>query len=55
VLKLRHAVEIDKERSPHLNDGVIARQQTDKVGEPWAMAMLRSFPVSVTRDSNTWC
>ena len=21
----------------------------------WAMAILRSLPVSVTRESNTWC
>ena len=33
MLKLRHAVEIDEERTADLNNGVIAGQQTNKVGK----------------------
>ncbi|MPN02179.1 hypothetical protein SDC9_149393 [bioreactor metagenome] len=33
MFKLRHAIQIDKERSADLDDGVIARQQTDKIGK----------------------
>ena len=33
MLKLRHAVEIDEERSADLNNRVIARQQADKIGK----------------------
>ena len=31
MLKLRHAVEIDEERTADLNNGVIAGEQTDKI------------------------
>ncbi|MNY47648.1 hypothetical protein D3C86_1829330 [compost metagenome] len=33
VLKLRHTVQINKERPADLNNRVIARQQTDKIGK----------------------
>ena len=33
MLKLRHAVQIDEERTAHLNNGVIAGQQTNKIGK----------------------
>lgn len=34
MLKLWHTVQIDEERTAHLNDGVIAREQTHEVGKP---------------------
>jgi len=33
MLELWHAVEIDKERAANLDNGVVARQQANKVGE----------------------
>ena len=33
MLKLRHAVEIDEERTADLDNGVVAGQQTDKIGK----------------------
>lgn len=33
MFKLWRAIEVDKERATHLHDGVVIRQQTDKVGK----------------------
>lgn len=33
MLKLRHAVQVDEERTAHLNNRVIAGQQTHKIGK----------------------
>ena len=50
MFKLRHADEIDKKNDPptewRRNLTAVARSR----GIPWAMAILRSLPVSVTRE-----
>ena len=34
MFKLRYAIQIDKKRSADLDNGVVARQQTNKIGKP---------------------
>ena len=33
MLELRHAIEVNKEGTAHLDDGVVAGEQTNKIGK----------------------